>query len=75
METESQRSGLSFQGWLTLAAGLAIVAVMLIWVPATRWFAVISVPIGAIFAGIFYLWHKFKPVKPEDVDKRPLKLT
>jgi hypothetical protein len=27
-----------------------------------------------IVAGILYLWHKLKPVKPEDVDKRPLKL-
>ena len=74
METELQRSRLSFQSVLTLVAGLLVVGVILIWVPASRWFVAISVPIGGIFAGIFYLWHKYRPVKAEDVDNRPLKL-
>jgi 1,4-dihydroxy-2-naphthoate octaprenyltransferase len=74
METESQRPRLSFQTVLTLVAGLAVVGVILIWVPASRWFVAISIPIGGIFAGIFYLWHKLRPVKNEEVDHRPLKL-
>ncbi len=59
-------------------AGLAVVAiavaVMVIMLPAARWFFVISVAVGVIVAGGLHLWHKYRPVKEADVDKRPLKL-
>jgi hypothetical protein len=75
METDSRRWRISLQGLLSLAAGLAVVGVILIWVPASRWFVAISIPIGGLFAGIFYLWHKLRPVKTEDAERRPLKLS
>ena len=74
-EAEEPRRRFSFQGTLSLiAAGLAVI-VFLIWVPATRWFFVISLILGCGIAGVLYLWHKVKPIKGEDVDhKRPLGL-
>lgn len=65
--------------WLRSSAGLvvavAVVALLLIWLPAYRWFFLISVGIGVVVAGILYLWHKYKPVREEDVEhKRPLGL-
>jgi cytosine/uracil/thiamine/allantoin permease len=67
------------EGWRTRGvAGLIVVAigvaVILIMLPAARWFFLISVAVGVIVAGGLHLWHKYRPLKEEDVDKRPLKL-
>jgi len=32
------------------------------------------VAVGLVVASGLHLWHKFRPLKEEDVDKRPLKL-
>jgi hypothetical protein len=57
---------------LVVAAG--VVVLLLIFLPAYRWFFLVSVGIGVAVAAILYFWYKHKPVKPEDVDRRPLKL-
>ncbi len=56
-----------------VVVGIAI-AVIVIMLPAARWFFLISVAVGVIVAGGLHLWHRFRPLKEEDVDKRPLKL-
>jgi hypothetical protein len=64
-----------FRGATGLLAVLAVVAILLLWLPAYRWFLVISAGIGILVAGGLYLWHRFKPLKEEDVNnKRPLGL-
>lgn len=67
------------RGWLRGATGLivavAVVAILLVMLPAYRIFFLISVAIGVVVAGILYLWNKYRPIKEEDVDhKRPLGL-
>jgi len=58
-----------------LIVALAVVAILLIALPAYRWFFVISVLIGVVIAGGLALWHKFHPLKEEDIEnKRPLGL-
>jgi uncharacterized membrane protein YqjE len=52
-----------------------VVLILLIWLPAYRWFFLISLGIGFAVAVLLYLWHKLKPIKEEDVEhKRPLGL-
>lgn len=68
------RTGIAFKGSAGLVIAIAVVVILLVALPAYRLFFVISVGIGVVVAAILYLWHKLKPVKPEDVDKRPLKL-
>ena len=64
-----------FRGSLGLIVALAVVAILLIMLPAYRWFFLISVGIGVVVAGILHLWSKYKPIKEEDVEhKRPLGL-
>jgi peptidoglycan biosynthesis protein MviN/MurJ (putative lipid II flippase) len=63
------------RGAAGLIAVLAVVVILLLWLPAYRWFLLISTGIGVLAAGTLYLWHHFKPLKEEDVDnKRPLGL-
>lgn len=59
---------------LGLIALAGVVVVFLIWLPPSRVFLLISIPIGVVIAVGLHLWHKYKPVKDEDVDNRPLKL-
>ncbi|MEP6644067.1 MAG: hypothetical protein ABJA69_06200 [Acidobacteriaceae bacterium] len=57
-----------------IVAGL-IVALVLIFLPAYRVFFAVSVGIGLLVWGILYFWHKYNPLKEEDVHgKRPLGL-
>jgi hypothetical protein len=64
-----------FRGAAGLVAAVAVVLILLIWLPAYRWFFLISVGIGFVVAGILFLWHKFKPLEDEDIEhKRPLGL-
>jgi hypothetical protein len=65
----------SLKGRSALVVALGTVVALLILLPAYRIFFAISVGIAIIVAAILYLWHKFRPVRPEDIeDKRPLKL-
>jgi len=64
------------RGTAALATAVVIVAVTLIWLPAYRWFFAISVGFGLIIAAALYLWHRFRPVREDDVEnKRPLGLS
>ena len=63
------------RGAAGLIAVLAVVVILLLWLPAYRWFLLISAGIGVLVAVALYLWHHFKPLREEDVDnKRPLGL-
>jgi len=63
------------RGTAALVTAAVIVAVTLIWLPAYRVFFAISVGFGVLVAAALYLWHKFRPVREEDIhNKRPLGL-
>jgi hypothetical protein len=63
------------RGTAALVVAAAIVAATAIWLPAYRWFLLVSIGIGGGVAGGLYLWHKFRPVRDDDVEnKRPLGL-
>jgi len=63
------------RGAAGLVIAVGVVAVLLIALPAYRWFFLISLGIGLVVAGGLFLWHKLKPIKEEDVEnKRPLGL-
>jgi hypothetical protein len=65
----------SGRGAAGLVAAAAVVAVMLIGIPAVRPFFLISVAAGVVIAAGLRLWHKYRPIREEDVDDhRPLKL-
>ena len=67
--------GTSFKGTAGLIVAIVVVVGLLIGFPAYRWFFAISLGIGILVALILFLWHKLRPVRPEDVeDNRPLKL-
>jgi hypothetical protein len=76
MEPESgSRPGLSLKGSAGLIVAVAVVAVLLIMLPAYRLFFLISVLIGLVIAGGLTLWHRLRPIKEQDVEtKRPLGL-
>ena len=64
------------RGSAALLVAAVIIAVTLIWLPAYRLFFAISLGLGAIVAAALYLWHRFRPVRDEDVEnKRPLGLS
>ena len=74
MNPEPQE-GSYVRGAAGLIAVLAVVVILLLWLPAYRWFLLISAGIGILVAGALYMWNRFSPVKEEDVDnKRPLGL-
>ena len=63
------------RGTAALVVAAAIVAATAIWLPAYRWFLLISVVIGTAVAGGLYLWRELRPVRNDDVEnKRPLGL-
>ena len=64
------------RGTAALLTAVLIVAVTLIGLPAYRQFFAISVGFGLVVAGALYLWHRFRPVREEEVvSKRPLGLS
>jgi hypothetical protein len=64
------------RGTAALITAALIVAITLIWLPAYRIFFAISLGIGIVVAGGLFLWHKFRPVREEEVNnKRPLGLS
>jgi len=76
MEPESSsRSGFTLKGSAGLIVAITVVAILLIALPAYRWFFLISVLIGLVIAGGLALWHKLHPIEEQDVEpKRPLGL-
>ena len=76
MEPESgRRSGFTLKGSAGLIVAITVVAILLIALPAYRWFFLISVLIGLVIAGGLALWHKLHPIEEQDVQpKRPLGL-
>lgn len=74
-DSASRRSRISFKGSSGLIVAIAVVVILLIMLPAYRWFFLISVCIGIVVAGILYLWRRYKPIREEDVEhKKPLGL-
>ncbi|HMD15283.1 MAG TPA: hypothetical protein VKH18_01350 [Terriglobales bacterium] len=76
MEPEPRsRVGFSLKGSAGLVVAVAVVAVLLIMLPAYRLFFLISFLIGLVIAGGLTLWHKLHPIKEQDVEtKHPLGL-
>lgn len=69
------RFSLGLKGSAALIVAIAVVAILLIALPAYRLFFLISVLIGIVIAGGLALWHRFRPIRDEDVEnKRPLGL-
>ena len=73
---ETPGSKFSLKGKSGLVAAVAIVAVLLIGLPAYRLFFAVSVLIGLLIAGGLYWWNETHPVREEDVEdtKHPLGL-
>lgn len=72
---EPQASRNYFRGGASLIIAAVLVLILLVWLPAYRWFFLGSLGIGVVVAAILYFWNRYKPVKPEDVEnKRPLGL-
>jgi len=76
MEPESgSRSGFSLKGSAGLVIAIVVVAILLITLPAYRWFFLFSVLIGLVIWGGLTLWHRMHPLKEEDIEnKKPLGL-
>ncbi len=80
MEPESgSSSGFSPRSNLRGSAGLVVaitvVAILLIALPAYRWFFLLSFLIGLFIAGGLSIWHRLYPIREHDVHpKRPLGL-
>ncbi len=55
---------------------VAVVVGAMVFIPAARWFIVISLGVGIIVAAILYAWRTRRPITEKDIDdeKRPLKL-
>lgn len=76
-ETSSPPGGrFSVRGAGGLIAALAVVVILLLWLPAYRFFFLISVLIGVVIAGGLTLWYRYKPIRESDVHnpKKPLGL-
>jgi MFS family permease len=73
MEPEAvSRSGFSLKGSAGIIVAVVVVAVLLIMLPAYRWFFLISVLIGLVIALGLTLWHRLHPIEEQDVQtKRP----
>lgn len=63
------------RGTAALVVAAAIMVVTLIWLPAYRLFFAISLVVAVLVAAGLQLWHKFHPVREEDIsNKKPLGL-
>ena len=64
------------RGTAAFVTAVVLVIVAMVWLPAYRLFFAISIGIGVLVAGGLYFWHRFRPVREEDViNKRPLGLS
>ena len=71
----SPRLSFGVRGPAALFVAIAVVAVLLITLPAYRIFFLISVLIGVVIWGGLQLWYRLHPLKEDDVEnKRPLGL-
>jgi hypothetical protein len=69
------RLGFGLKGSASLLVAVAVVGVLLVLLPAYRWFFLISVLIGLVIAGGLKFWHRLHPLKEAEVNnKRPLGL-
>jgi hypothetical protein len=75
-DTPSAEPKVSLKGKASLFVAIIVVAVVLVFFPAYRWFFAVSVGIGLVVAGILYLRNKYVPVKEEEIhnNKKPLGL-
>lgn len=74
-EAKPTVSRIPIKGPAALFVAVAIVAVLLVSLPAYRWFFLISAGIGVGVAAILVLWHKLRPIREEDIEnKKPLGL-
>jgi hypothetical protein len=72
----SSRLGLGLRGSTALLAAIAVVAILLITLPAYRLFFLISVAIALVIVGVLRLWYRYHPIKETEVEnKRPLGLS
>lgn len=63
------------RGTAALVVAAIIVVATLIWLPAYRLFFAISIVAAVLVALGLQLWHKFRPVREQDIhNKRPLGL-
>jgi hypothetical protein len=75
MDPAPQTGNFSRKGSIGLIIAIAVVVGLLIGFPAYRLFFLISVVIGMGVAAILYFWHRYKPIREDDVEnKRPLGL-
>ena len=76
MEPESnKRFAFTVKGSAGLVVAVLVVVILLIALPAYRWFFLISFLIGLVIAGGLSWWHKSHPIEEQDVEtKRPLGL-
>ncbi len=51
-------AGIPVKGWVGLAFTIAFMVVMMLAVPALRWFFVLSIPPGLVVAGILYVINR-----------------
>jgi MFS family permease len=70
------RPGASVGSAAGLIVAVGVVGILLIALPAYRWFFLISLGIGLVVAGILFLWYRYRPIREEDIEnnKRPLGL-
>ena len=70
------RPGTSIGSATGLIVALGVVGILLIALPAYRWFFFVSLGIGIVVAGILFLWYRLRPIREEDIEnnKRPLGL-
>jgi hypothetical protein len=72
----SSRFHFSLKGSAGLVVAVSVVAILLISLPAYRWFFLISVIIGLVIAGGLSIWNRNHPIEEQDVqNKRPLGLS
>jgi hypothetical protein len=61
------------KGSAGLIIAVAVVVAVSVAFPAYRWFFLISVGIGIITAAVLFIWHRVRPLKEDDIEKkRPL---
>lgn len=64
------------RGTAALIVAAAIVLATAFWLPAYRWFLLISIAVAVLVAFGLRLWHKLRPVKDDDIEnKHPLGLS
>lgn len=63
------------RGAAGLIVAVSVVLLLLLWLPAYRWFFLISVSIGLVVWAALHYWHRYRPLREEDVEnKHPLGL-